>query len=106
MDLGRVGLWHFLDAFPASIVRAAAREIEHLGFKALWIPEALGSEVFTHAELLLGATERLIVATSIANMLARRDMAVAAAHETVGQAYPTNILLGTGPPHPPVAGRT
>src|SRR2546422_488422 len=52
MDLGRVGLWHFLDAFPASIARAAAREIEHLGFKALWIPEALGREVFTHAGVL------------------------------------------------------
>ena len=102
MDLGRVGLWHFLDVFPASIARAAAREIEHLGFKALWIPEALGREVFTHAGLLLGATERLIVATGIANVWARDAMAMAAAQKTLAEAYPDRFLLGIGVSHAPL----
>src|SRR2546428_10846867 len=102
MALGRVGLWHFLDAFPASIVRAAAREIEHLGFKPLWIPEALGREVFTHAALLLGATERLIVATGIANVWARDAMAMAAAQKTLAEAYPDRFLLGIGVSHAPL----
>src|SRR2546427_2017923 len=102
MDLGRVGLWHFLDAFPASIARAAAREIEHLGFKALWIPEALGREVFTHAGLLLGATERLIVATGIANVWARDAMAMAAAQKTLAEAYPGRFLLAMGVSHTPL----
>src|SRR3989441_10897246 len=102
MDLGRVGLWHSLDAFRASIARAAAREIEHLGFKALWIPEALGREVFTHAGLLLGATERLIVATGIATVWARDAMAMAAAQKTLAEAYPGRFLLGMGVSHAPL----
>src|SRR5881296_2667429 len=102
MDLGRIGLWHFLDVFPASIARAAAREIEHLGFKALWIPEALGREAFTHAGFLLGATERLIVATGIANMWARDPMAMAAAQKTLTEAYPDRFLLGIGVSHAPM----
>ena len=102
MDLGRIGLWHFLDVFPASIARAAAREIEHLGFKALWIPEALGREAFTHAGFLLGATERLIVATGIANVWARDAMAMAAAQKTLAEAYPGRFLLGIGVSHAPL----
>ena len=102
MDLGRVGLWHFLDVFPASVARTAAREIEQLGFKALWIPEALGREAFTHAGLLLGATERLIVATGIANVWARDAMAMAAAQKTLAEAYPDRFLLGMGVSHAPL----
>ncbi|HLY36901.1 MAG TPA: LLM class F420-dependent oxidoreductase [Candidatus Binatia bacterium] len=102
MDLGRVGLWHFLDVFPAATACTAAREIEQLGFKALWIPEALGREVFTHAGLLLGATERLIVATGIANVWARDAMAMAAAQKTLAEAYPGRFLLGMGVSHAPL----
>jgi probable F420-dependent oxidoreductase len=102
MNLGRVGLWHFLDVFPASTARAAAREIEQMGFKALWIPEALGREAFTHAALLLGATERLIVATGIANVWARDAMAMAAAQKTLAEAYPGRFLLGMGVSHAPL----
>jgi len=102
MDLGRVGLWHFLDVFPAATACTAAREIEQLGFKALWIPEALGREVFTHAGLLLGATERLIVATGIANVWARDAMAMAAAQKTLAEAYPGRVLLGMGVSHAPL----
>jgi hypothetical protein len=54
MDLGRVGIWHFLDLHPAAATQAVAREIEELGFKALWIPERLGREAFTP----LGAAAR------------------------------------------------
>jgi len=102
MDLGRVGLWHFLDVLPAATAGAAAREVEQLGFKALWIPEALGREVFTHAALLLGATERLIVATGIANVWARDAMAMAAAQKTLAEAYPGRFLLGMGVSHAPL----
>ncbi len=56
MDLGRVGIWQFLDVFPATGAQDAAREVERLGFRTLWIPEALGREAFTHAGLLLAAT--------------------------------------------------
>ena len=102
MDLGRVGIWHFLDAAPAGVAQEAAREIESLGFKSLWIPEGLGREAFTHAGLLLAATQRLIVATGIANVWARDAMAMAAAQKTLAEAYPGRFLLGMGVSHAPL----
>ena len=102
MELGRVGIWHFLDIFPASVAQAAAREIESLGFETLWIPEALGREAFTHAALLLAGTERLVVATGIANVWGRDAMAMAAAQKTLAEAYPGRFLLGMGVSHAPL----
>src|SRR6185295_2984509 len=102
MELGRVGLWHFLDLVPARAAQEAAREIERLGYRALWIPEALGREVFTHAALLLAGTERLVVATGIANVWARDAMAMAAAQKTLAEAYPGRFLLGMGVSHAPL----
>src|SRR5438045_762247 len=102
MDLGRVGIWHSFDAAPAAVTQQAAREIEALGFTALWIPEGLGREAFTHAGLLLAATERIIVATGIANVWARDAMAMAAAQKTLTEAYPGRFLLGMGVSHAPL----
>jgi probable F420-dependent oxidoreductase len=102
MDLGRVGIWHFLDIFPTPVAQATAREIEELGFRALWIPEALGREAFTHSGLLLAGTQRLVVATGIANVWARDAMAMAAAQKTLAEAYPHRFLLGMGVSHAPL----
>ena len=102
MDLGRVGIWHFLDTAPAADAQQAARELESLGFRARWIPEGLGREAFTHAALLLAGTERLIVATGIANVFARDAMAMANAQKTLAEAYPGRFLLGMGVSHAPL----
>lgn len=102
MDLGRVGIWHFLDVFPTPVAQAAAREIEELGFRALWIPEAIGREAFAHAALLLAGTRRLVVATGIANVWARDAMAMVAAQKTLAEAYPDRFLLGMGVSHAPL----
>ena len=65
--LGPVGAWSFdAERLGADDERAYARELESLGVRALWIPESLGSkEVFAHAGLLLAATQRLVIATSV-----------------------------------------
>src|SRR3989475_6325884 len=103
MDIGRVGIWTFqLDQQPAAKAREAAAEVESLGFGALWIPEALGREAFTHAGILLAATKRLVVATGIANVWARDAMAMAAAQRTLAEAYPDRFLLGLGVSHAPM----
>lgn len=102
MDLGRIGIWHGFDLFPAATARQSAREVEQLGFQTLWIPEALGREAFTHAALLLSATERLIVATGIANVWGRDAMTMAAGQKTLAEAYPDRFLLGMGVSHAPL----
>jgi probable F420-dependent oxidoreductase len=104
MDLGRVGVWAFLDMLPAREAQAAAREIEDLGFGALWFPEAMGREAFTQAAILLAGTERLVVATGIANIWARDAMAMAGAQRTLCEAHPERFLLGMGVSHQPLVG--
>jgi hypothetical protein len=57
MNIGRVGIWSMaLEAQPLSAAQEAVAELDELGFPALWIPEALGKEVMSHAALLLAAT--------------------------------------------------
>lgn len=103
MQLGRVGLWTFqLDLQPAARAQEAAREMEALGYGAIWVPEALGREAFTNAQLLLSGTSRIVVATGIANVWARDAMAMAAAQKTLDEAYPGRFLLGIGVSHAPL----
>jgi probable F420-dependent oxidoreductase len=102
--LGRVGAWTFdLERLTAAAARDYVRELEGLGIAALWIPESLGSkEIFAHAGLLLGATDRLIVASGIANMWARDATAMANGNRALAEAYPGRFLLGIGVSHAPV----
>jgi len=102
--LGRVGTWSFdVERLPATAARDYVRELEGLGISALWIPEALGSkEVFAHSTLLLAASERLVIATGIANMWARDATAMANGARALAEAYPGRFLLGIGVSHAPV----
>ncbi len=101
--LGRVGAWTFdAERLSADDARAYARELESLGVAALWIPESLGSkEVFAHAGILLGATDRLVIATGIANIWARDPVAMANGQRALAEAFPGRFLLGLGVSHAP-----
>jgi probable F420-dependent oxidoreductase len=101
--LGATGVWlGSLGGVPAAEGAAAAAEIERLGYGALWFGEALGKEAFTHAGLLLAATERIVVATGIANIWVRDASAADAAAQTLGEAHPGRFLLGLGVSHAPL----
>jgi probable F420-dependent oxidoreductase len=105
MNLGRVGIWTFaLDLQPAARAQEAAAEIEALGYGAIWIPEALGREIFTSSAILLAGTKKIVIATGIANMWARDAMAMAGAQKTLTEAYPERFLLGIGVSHAPLVG--
>lgn len=101
--LGHVGAWSFdVERLGADDARAFVRELESLGVPVLWIPESLGSkEVFAHASLLLAATERLVIATGIANIWARDPVAMANGQRALVDAYPDRFLLGLGVSHGP-----
>ena len=102
MKLGRIGAW--VGAFtvaPAAEARPAAREIEELGYDTLWYPEGLGTrESFTNGAVLLGATERIRVASGIANIWARDAVAAANAARVLADAFDDRFLLGLGVSHP------
>lgn len=101
--IGRVGVWTGqLDFSTAEVVREAARELEALGYGAMWTGEAVGREVLSTAQLLLAATDSLVVATGIANIWARDALATAAGQLTLGEAYPDRFILGIGVSHKPL----
>jgi probable F420-dependent oxidoreductase len=102
VDIGRFGIWTFLDALPAAAAQEAVRDVESLGFGAVWIPEALARDVLTHAGILLAGSKHIVVATGIANVWARDAMAMAAAQKTLCEAYPERFLLGIGVSHQPL----
>lgn len=103
MDLGRVGLWTFqLDLQPAAAARDAVAELEGLGYPTVWVPEAVGREPFVNSALLLGSTQRMVVATGIASIWARDAFTTAAAQLTLNEAYAGRFLLGLGVSHQPM----
>jgi probable F420-dependent oxidoreductase len=103
MDIGAVGLWTFqLDLQRPPEARAIAADIEAQGWGAVWVPEAVGREAFSHAAVLLSATERLVVATGVANIWARSPMVAAAGQRLLFDDSGGRFLLGLGVSHQPM----
>jgi probable F420-dependent oxidoreductase len=103
--IGPVGVWTFqVGRLAATEARAFVREVEALGFPALWFPETLNSkEALSQAALLLSFGERITVATGIANIWARDPLAMANGARTLAEAYPGRFVLGIGVSHAPSA---
>ncbi|MEW2515886.1 TIGR03620 family F420-dependent LLM class oxidoreductase [Streptomyces sp. NPDC046870] len=97
MDLGTFGIYTFdFEHQPAARIRESVRELEDLGWRALWIPEALGRDAFTHAGLLLSATRRLTVVNGIARIWSREARWTHGSALLLADAYPGRHVLGLG----------
>jgi probable F420-dependent oxidoreductase len=99
MQLGRLGVWTFLDAMSAEEAAGFARRIEALEYSALWIPEAVGRDPFAFLGYLAARTEHLLLATGIANIYARDPMAMHAIQKTLAELSGGRFLLGLGVSH-------
>ncbi len=102
-QLGPVGVWlTLLGLRSAAEERAAAAEIERLGYPALWFGETpVNKEAFVHAGILLGATSTITLATGIASIYARDPAATNAAANALGEAHGGRFVLGLGVSHAP-----
>lgn len=101
MDLGKVGIWSGrLTRRPTLEALDLSAEWEQLGYGALWVPESPGGkDVLTFAAILLGATDRMVLATGIAIVWARDPTAMMNAGRTLADAHPGRFLLGLGVSH-------
>src|ERR1039458_3138095 len=103
---GTVGIWTFAhESVPADRSGDVARELESLGYAAMWLPEAWGREAFTNAGLMLSATSSMVIATGIANIWARDAVAAHNAAKTLNAAYANRFVLGLGVSHRPLVER-
>ncbi len=99
MDIGKLGIWASTESMSAADAASFARRVEAWGYPALWIPEAVGRNALVHAAWLLANTERLVIATGIANIYARDPMTMAAAQLTLAEQSGGRFLLGIGVSH-------
>jgi probable F420-dependent oxidoreductase len=99
--LGRTGVWlGSIGMLPAADERRAVKEIESLGFSAVWFGEsATNREALAHAATLLSWTKHLVVATGIASIWARDATAAANGAAALADAYPGRFVLGLGVSH-------
>jgi probable F420-dependent oxidoreductase len=103
IDPGRIGVFAGpLNGQPAAVQRELVREMERLGYGTLWYGEALGREAFGQGATYLAATERLVVASGIANIWARDPAAMANGGRTLAEAWPSRFILGLGVSHAPL----
>jgi len=103
IDPGRIGVFAGpLNGQPAAIQREFVREMERLGYGTLWYGEALAQEAFARGAIYLAATERLVIASGIANIWARDAAAMANGGRTLTEAWPGRFILGIGVSHAPL----
>ena len=102
MQLGKLGVWASLDGMSAADAAQFAKSVEKRGYGALWTPESRGRNVLVHASWLLANTERLVVASGIANIYARDAMAMANGHRGLNEQSGGRFLLGLGVSHVPM----
>lgn len=97
LDPGTFGVWTFdFEDQPAALIRDSVQELEELGWRALWIPELLGREAFSHAGYLLSCTERMNVINGIAQIWSRGAFWTHGASVLLADAYPGRYVLGLG----------
>jgi probable F420-dependent oxidoreductase len=102
--IGRVGVWLGSIALePAGQEHSAVARIEQLGYGAAWFGEGPANrEALSHAALLLEASERLVIATGIANIWARDAAAAINGANTLNEAFDGRFVLGLGVSHAPI----
>lgn len=101
MDLSGVGVWSpYLRYGDRAEAADAAAELDQLGFRALWIPDA-GGPVFDAAGDLLAATNRIVLATGVLNLWLHAPADVARSAAALAATHGDRFLLGLGVSHGP-----
>ncbi|MFB4309777.1 LLM class F420-dependent oxidoreductase [Actinomadura sp. GTD37] len=95
IELGRLGIWRPWNALDPEL----AKDVEDLGYGAIWIGGSPRGDLKT-AERLLAGTERIVIATGIVNMWATPAGEAAASYHRLHDAHGDRFLLGVGIGHP------
>ena len=101
MELGRLGVWYPTDRLDGVGLAALMAAVEGHGYGAFWYPESRLYESLSLAGFLLGATTRLVVGSSIANIYARDGYSARRGMMTLNQLYGGRFVLGLGVSHRP-----
>ncbi|MEJ1231128.1 MAG: LLM class flavin-dependent oxidoreductase [Galbitalea sp.] len=92
--VGTFGVW----ARRGTATPDLARELERLGYGAVWVGGSPADDL-ANVESLLDATTTLTVATGIVNIWNADPAALAASYHRIEQRHPGRLLLGIGTGH-------
>lgn len=94
-----IGVFIFPDNFEGPALGEFARKVEELDYSAIWYPEVFYYESFTLGGFLLSQTERITVASGIANIYARDAMAAVQSGRSLRSFYGDRFVMGLGVSH-------
>ncbi len=98
--LGQLGIFSGeLAAFTTGVQQRVVAELESLGYGAIWYGEAFARETFVQGAVFLAATERMVVASGIANIYARDATAMAFGGRSLNEMSGGRFVLGLGVAH-------
>ena len=97
-----LGIWCATNVLKTAELAALAHSIEDHGYQTLWYPESLSYESFAMAGFLLANSNRLQVASGIANIYARDAVTSAQGHDSLNRMYADRFILGLGVSHVPL----
>jgi probable F420-dependent oxidoreductase len=92
----RHGLLISTEQFDSAALVAFVQTVEARGYDSVWLPELFGREPVATAGFLLGRTERITVATGIANVYVRDAHAMAQARQSLAELSGGRFMLGLG----------
>jgi probable F420-dependent oxidoreductase len=107
--VGPVGVFlpvTFTETPSVDVQRGAVRRLERAGYRTVWTNEVIGKDALVQLAVLLGATERVVFGTGIANIWVREPQTMHAAAAQLAQAYPDRFVLGLGVGYPQQAADT
>ncbi|MET0821298.1 MAG: TIGR03620 family F420-dependent LLM class oxidoreductase [Aeromicrobium sp.] len=106
--LGPLGLWtSAFDAMAPGDIPGVMDAVESQGWGTLWFAESrVGREAMSLASLLLSHTERMVIATGVANLWFRDPWAAAKGQAFLTEASGDRFILGLGVGHRGVTPRS
>jgi probable F420-dependent oxidoreductase len=102
--LGSVGVFVGIAGVPPRELLLFAREVEDLGFDALWVNEPIGGEPFSVLGALAAQTSRIALGVGIASTYARDAAAARAGARSIAELSGGRLVMGLGVSHPSSAG--
>jgi len=101
MELGKIGLWFFLDAMPAPQSAEFAQKVENSATAPSGFPRRSAANRFP-CRVSADEDSGLNIATGIANIYGRDPITMSAASKTVAELSGGRFLLGIGVSHKPL----
>jgi probable F420-dependent oxidoreductase len=92
----RRGVLVATEPFRAAELVKLAKALETSGYDSLWLPELFGREPMATAGYLLARTERMAIATGIANVYVRDAHVMAQTRQTLAELSGGRFILGLG----------